>query len=154
MEWLDYLSLWQSWLAISMLLFAVEILSPTALFLWPALSALGLVVLNALQPLPWFWNLPLFSLSAVLLAYYLRGPYLNRGQSDEPLLNRKSAQLLGQLGQAETLIDGAGGRLKLGDGYWSARSLTGSAIAAGQQVRIIRVEGTLLIVDLAESVLS
>lgn len=154
MQWLEYFTLWQSWLGLSMLLFALEILSPTAFFLWPALSAMLLVGLNALWPFSWQLNLLLFSLISVLIAYYLRGPYLNRGRADHPSLNRKSQQLLGQFGWAESLIDTHQGRLKLGDSYWSARSQGPDSIEPGQQAQVVQVDGTLLIVVPVKSVLS
>lgn len=148
-----YLSYWQTWFILSLVFFALEMAMPAALFLWPALASALVGCINLVYPLDGQINTLLASVISLVFAWFIRAHYLNRRVSDQPQLNHKLQQLLGQYGQTETGVDQHSGQVKLGDVYWSARCQTPARIAAGQQVKVVALQGTLLIVEPTESVL-
>ena len=66
--------------------------------------------------------------------------------SDQPLLNRRGAQLVGQVFVLESAIVDGRGRIKIGDAFWAAH---GADMPAGTRVRVTGIDGTALKVDLA-----
>ena len=64
--------------------------------------------------------------------------------SDQPLLNRRGAQLVGHVYPLESAIIDGRGRLKIGDAFWTA---SGPDMAIGSRVRVVAVEGTTLRVE-------
>ena len=66
-------------------------------------------------------------------------------KSDEPNLNARGNELVGQLVQVVTPIENGGrGAVRAADTVWAAE---GADAAAGERVRIVAVSGTVLIVE-------
>ncbi|HEY0179911.1 MAG TPA: NfeD family protein, partial [Dokdonella sp.] len=78
---------------------------------------------------------------AACLAYwkFLR-PFAER-RDDEPLLNRRAAQLVGQRFVLSQAIVNGRGRVKVGDGEWPAE---GPDLPVGCEVEVVAVDGTVL----------
>ena len=71
--------------------------------------------------------------------------YANRGDdSSDPLLNDRVGRLIGRVVTVTEPVDDHGGRVRVGDGDWSAR---GGPAAAGAQVRIVGIDGNCLRVE-------
>lgn len=69
---------------------------------------------------------------------------LGAARSDEPDLNRRGAQSIGQtLTVVEPIVDGRG-KVRLGDTLWPAQ---GPDCVAGTRVRVTGTAGTLLVVE-------
>jgi membrane protein implicated in regulation of membrane protease activity len=64
--------------------------------------------------------------------------------SSDPLLNDRTARLTGQIVTVIGAIENGEGRVKVGDGIWTAR---GPDAAAGTQVRIVGADGQCLRVE-------
>jgi hypothetical protein len=64
--------------------------------------------------------------------------------STDPLLNDRAGRLLGKVVTVVQAVDDHGGRVKVGDGEWSAR---GGPAAPGDRVRIVDIEGNCLKVE-------
>jgi membrane protein implicated in regulation of membrane protease activity len=64
--------------------------------------------------------------------------------SPDPFLNDRARRLLGKVVVATAPIDANGGRVRVGDGEWSAR---GGPADVGQRVRIVDFEGNCLKVE-------
>ena len=64
--------------------------------------------------------------------------------SADPLLNDRAARLVGKMVTVVEAVDEHGGRVRVGDGEWSAR---GGPAAAGERVRITGVDGNCLKVE-------
>ena len=62
----------------------------------------------------------------------------------DPLLNNRAGRLLGTVVTVVQPVDANGGRVKVGDGEWSAR---GAPAAVGERVRIVDIEGNCLKVE-------
>jgi membrane protein implicated in regulation of membrane protease activity len=133
------------WMIGGVLLLIAEVLAPGFFLLFIGVAAMltGLFVLMfdlGLAP-----ALALFAIYTALAVYAGRKVYANRPvPSSSRHLNDRSAQLIGRSGTAVGAIDEHGGRVKLGDGEWSAR---GGPAQAGERVEIIGVEGNCLIVE-------
>jgi hypothetical protein len=135
------------WMIGGVLLLIAEVLAPGFFLLFVGLAAMvtGLFVLLfgfGLAP-----ALALFAIYTALAVYVGRKVYANRPvASSARNLNDRSAQLIGRSAVAVSAIDEHGGRVRLGDGEWSAR---GAAVQPGERVEIIGVEGNCLIVEAA-----
>lgn len=64
--------------------------------------------------------------------------------STDAKLNDRSARLLGEVVTVESAIEHGRGRVRIGDGSWPAR---GPEAAAGQTMRIIAVDGGVIVVE-------
>jgi membrane protein implicated in regulation of membrane protease activity len=134
------------WLIGGVLLLIAEVLAPGFFLLFIGVAAMltGLFVL--LFDLGLAPALALFAIYTALAVYLGRKVYANRPVPPSPHLNDRSAQLIGRGAVAVTAIDEHGGRVRLGDGEWSAR---GGPAQPGERVEIIGVEGNCLIVEAA-----
>jgi membrane protein implicated in regulation of membrane protease activity len=87
----------------------------------------------------------LFAILAVLAVSLGRRVYTLPGTPDvDPLLNDRAQRLVGRTVKVVVPVDLNGGRVKVGDGEWSAR---GGPAAAGEMVIITGVEGNCLKVE-------
>jgi membrane protein implicated in regulation of membrane protease activity len=126
-------------------LLAAEILAPGFFLVFIGAAALATGVFALLFGLGLPAQLALFALYALLAVIVGRRFYANTAsESSSPLLNNRAAQLVGRVVTAVEVIDGDGGRVRVGDSEWSARGGPG---AAGDKVRITGVEGNCLIVE-------
>ena len=64
--------------------------------------------------------------------------------SNDPALNDRAARMIGEIVTAVEPIDASHGRVKVGDGVWSAR---GATAAIGDRVRVVGLDGGVLIVE-------
>jgi membrane protein implicated in regulation of membrane protease activity len=133
---------WQWWV-VGVLLMVVEMLLPGAFFLWMGLAA-GLVgVIVLLAPTVGFHfqlgAFALLSIAAVLLArIYLRRNPLT---TDQPGLNRRSAQYIGRtLVLTEPIVNGYG-TVRVDDSTWRVR---GPDSPAGSTVEVVEADGAVL----------
>lgn len=139
------------WLILGLALMVFELFNPGAYMLWLGLGALLTAAIVMFTPaLPTVWQIVLFGLLslAVILAYRewrRRNPRIEA--SDQPLLNRRAAQLVGQVYPlAEPIVDGRG-RLKIGDAFWA---IFGNDMPAGRRVRVVATDGVSLNVEPAD----
>lgn len=136
------------WLILGLALMVFELFNPGAYMLWLGLGALltALVVL-VVPMLSTVWQIILFgllSLAAILGYRHWRRRHPAVEESDQPLLNKRAAQLVGQVHMlAEPVADGRG-RLKIGDAFWT---IFGPDLVAGRRVRIVATDGITLNVE-------
>lgn len=133
------------WGCAALLLMAAETFAPGAFLMWLGFAAAGTFVLVWLLPLSPLWQAVAF----VLLSFLSVGLYLRffRGKgetSDQPLLNRRSEQLIGKVYPLHEAIANGRGRIKLGDALWTVE---GPDLPAGANVRIIGADSMTLKVD-------
>lgn len=112
------------WLFAGLLLLTLEIIVPGYFFLWigAAAIAVGLIGLIGLQGAGlWtismqFTAFALLSLMAVIIGRRFYDP--TNTVSEEPLLNRRAAQLIGKKAFLIEAISNGTGRAKVGDTIW------------------------------------
>jgi len=132
------------WWALALLLLAAEALVPGVFLLWLGLAAGGTGVLKLLMPgmapvVQWI-AFSVLSLVSVGVAWQIRRRSSVKA-TDQPLLNQRSAQLLGRVYPLDTAIVNGRGRLKIGDAFWHVE---GPDTAAGTRVRIVGVHDMVL----------
>ena len=135
------------WLIGGVALLIAEVLAPGFFLLFVGLAAMVTGVFVLLFGFGLAPALALFAIYTALAVYFGRKVYANRPvASSARHLNDRSAQLIGRSAVAVTAIDEHSGRVRLGDGEWSAR---GASVQPGERVEIIGVEGNCLIVEAA-----
>jgi membrane protein implicated in regulation of membrane protease activity len=101
------------WACMAFLLMAAEAFAPGAFLMWLGFAAAGTFLLVWLWPLSALWQaLAFFVLSFVSIGIYI--VFVRdraRRESDQPLLNRRSEQLIGQVFALEPAIVGGRGRI-------------------------------------------
>lgn len=146
-EWLNG---WQAWLALGFILLTAEMFLPGVFLVWFGFAALVTgTVLWLLPSLPWPLQAVLFALlsGAFVLLYRNWKRKYNTEASDQPMLNQRGAQLVGQIYPLHTPIENGRGRLKIGDAFWSAR---GPDLPAGSRVRVVSIKDLILDVEAVE----
>lgn len=138
------------WLVVAAVLFALDVMAPGFFFLWFGLSAVVVGLIVFVVPLEYRWQLLAFSGFSVLAVIMGRAVWGSGKEikTDQPLLNQRAQQLIGNSYILETAIHGGRGRIRAGDGAWSVK---GSDLPQGSVVRVIGAEGTLLLVEAADS---
>jgi inner membrane protein len=136
------------WACLALALVALETLIPGAALLWLGIAAgVVLLVVVFVPELPVFWQAILFIVLAfAAVGYYWKHLRKHGIRSDQPLLNQRGAQLVGQVHPLESAIENGRGRLKIGDAFWQCE---GPELAAGTRVRIVSVASMVLKVEAA-----
>jgi inner membrane protein len=133
------------WLIGGVMLLIAEIIAPGFFLLFIGAAAMATGVFTIMFDLGLAPQLALFALYAVIALMVGRKVYANRDvNSADPLLNDRSARLIGKVVTVVTPVDDHEGRVRVGDSEWSAR---GGPAAAGDHVRITGVEGNCLLVE-------
>lgn len=127
------------WAGLALLLIAAETIAPGVFLLWLGLAAAAVFLILLVVPdLAPVWQAVAFIVlafvSIVVYIKYFRG---NLKPSDQPLLNRRSEQLVGQVFPLEQAIVNGRGRVKVGDAFWAAE---GEDLPEGTRVRVISAQ--------------
>jgi membrane protein implicated in regulation of membrane protease activity len=133
------------WLVFAALLGIAEVLLPGVFLIWIAIAAaitgLAALALPIAQPFQFL----IFAALSIAAVYAGRRWYVdNPVASSDPLLNDRSARLIGQHVTVIEAITNGEGRVKVGDSVWSA---TGPDAPIGTRVRVAGVDGTVLRVE-------
>jgi len=136
---------WWHWWIAAAVLGAAETLLPGAVAIWFATAAAVVGSLLLLVPIPWQLQLVLFgALGFVALYVWRRFKGTHPETSDQPRLNQRAAQYIGQVCVLSEAIAQGYGKARVGDGVWKVR---GPDLPAGARVRVTGAEGALLIVE-------
>jgi len=127
-------------------LIAAEVLAPGVFMLWLGFAAAGVFLLLVVFPqLTLLWQAIAFVvLSIALIPAYRHFLGKNDHVSDQPLLNKKGAQLVGTRVPLESAIVAGRGRVKIGDAFWQVR---GPDLDAGAWVVVTAVDSMVLVVE-------
>jgi hypothetical protein len=134
------------WLIGGIVLLIAEVIAPGFFLVFIGAAAIATGLLSLLLPLSIPLELAVFAILAVILvrvggrrAYSTKYDF-----STDPLLNDRAGRLLGKVVTVVQPIDANSGRVKVGDGEWSAR---GAPAAIGDRVRIVDIDGNCLKVE-------
>lgn len=151
-DWLITLGPW-AWMVFGAVLLAVEVLVPGVYLLWFGIAAiltgtLSLALSGALSGTAfWLWQTQIVVFLVLSIASVLVGrrffPANGNDDTDEPLLNQRSQQLIGRTATLEEPISEGHGRIRLGDTLWR---VSGPDLPAGARVRVTGADGNQLIV--------
>ena len=96
-------------------------------------------------PLPLAAEVVLFGVLALTAVFAAKRWFRdNPIVSDDPMLNDRGARMVGEVVTVVEAIDGGEGRVKVGDGVWTAR---GEDAPIGTRVRITGVAGSVVTVE-------
>ena len=128
-----------TWAALAFALMAAETLVPGAFLLWLGFAAAAVFVVVLLVPgMSVLMQVGLFIVLSFISVAIYRKWFRGRGRtSDQPLLNRRGAQLVGHTGLLSAPIIDGEGRVQLGDAFWN---VVGPDLPAGTRVSIVAVE--------------
>jgi len=133
------------WLIGGVILLISEIIAPGFFLVFIGVAAIATGAFTLLFDLGTAPQLALFALYAVIAFMVGRKVYANQNvDSTDPLLNDRSARLLGKLVTVVSEVDEHSGRVRVGDSEWSARGGPGRP---GERVRITGVDGNCLLVE-------
>lgn len=134
------------WLIGGVVLLIAELIAPGFFLVFIGGAALATGIASLLLPLSVPLQLAVFAVLAFLSARIggRRAYSMRYEHSTDPFLNDRVKRLLGQVVVATQPIDRNGGRVRVGDGEWSAR---GGPAEPGQRVRIVDIEGNCLKVE-------
>lgn len=147
MAWLSMLDDHWGWLVFAALLGMAEVVIPGVFLIWVALAAAVTGLVALLLPISLPLQLLLFATLCLVSVWGGRRWYAsNPVDSQDPLLNDRTARLVGEVVTVVEPIDNGRGRVKVGDSVWSCR---GPDAPVGTRVRVIGAEASVLKVELA-----
>lgn len=134
------------WLIGGVLLLIAELIAPGYFLMFIGAAAVATGVLTLALPLAVAVQLGIFAVLAILIARVGgKRAYASRyDHTSHPMLNDPTARLLGRVVVVTEAVDRNGGRVRVGDGEWSAR---GGPAAIGDRVRVVDVDGNCLKVE-------
>jgi len=145
-ELLENLTNWH-WFILAVILFVMEVFAPGAVFMWIAIAAaiMGLII-SLFSGITWEYQLLMFAiLSVASLFAWRKVAARNPVETDQPQLNRRGMQYVGRTFTLEKPIANRQGRIRVDDTTWK---IHGEDCAAGTTVKVIKVEGAVLIVEI------
>ncbi|MEO8175811.1 MAG: NfeD family protein [Sphingomicrobium sp.] len=133
------------WMIGGVVLLIAEIIAPGFFLVFVGAAAMATGAFALLFGLGTVAQLSLFALYALLAVLVGRRIYANASiGGGDPMLNDRSARLMGKIVTVVAAVDEHSGRVRVGDGEWSAR---GGPAAPGDRVRITGVDGNCLNVE-------
>lgn len=133
------------WLIFAALLGIGEVLMPGVFLIWIAIAA-GITGLAAMAlPIGVPLQFLIFALLCLIAVWGGRRWYAaNPVLSEDPLLNDRTARLIGEVVTVAEAIAGGRGRVKVGDGVWLCQ---GPDAPEGARVRIVGANASILQVE-------
>lgn len=137
-----------NWVAIGLALMALEIIVPGVFLLWFGLAAMAVgtasLMFHNASFWPWEAQVVVFVALSLVLAWYGKRMMDKGDTTDEPLLNKRSEQMIGRLATLAEPVTNGYGRIKIGDTLWRVK---GPDLATGAKVKVTSVIGNELVVE-------
>mgnify|MGYP000972465299 CR=1 FL=1 len=140
-----------AWMVLGFVLLAAEIVVPGIFLLWIGLAAIatGLLSLLLWSAPFWVWQVQWLVFLALALVSAYAGKRImtaRADESDQPLLNRREAQLVGRTATLSEPIKEGYGRIRIDDTMWRVH---GPDAPVGARVRVVAVDNSILVVEAA-----
>ena len=133
------------WLIGGVVLLIAEVIAPGFFLVFIGAAAMAAGLFTLMFDLGVAAQLTLFTIYAIIAVMIGRKVYANAAvDSTDPLLNDRSARLIGKSVTVIEAVDEHSGRVRVGDSDWSARGGPGGP---GERVRITGVDGNCLLVE-------
>lgn len=131
------------WVVLGLVLVGLELAVPGVFLMWFGLAALCTGLADAALGLS--WQAAALAFAGLSLVSVALGRALTRPRRDDhPGLNRRGDALVGQAFTLDAPIVAGEGRIRVGDSFWR---VLGPDTPSGNRVRVLRVDGTSLIVE-------
>jgi len=137
----------EEWITAGLVLLLLEVFAPGAFLLWFGLAALVVGVAVWVLPfIPWQVQIVAFALlsTGALLgfrAWRRRHPPAN---VDQPLLNKRTEQLIGRTFALDEPIVNGRGKIRIGDALWT---VIGEDLPIGTRVKVTGIREQMLVVE-------
>jgi membrane protein implicated in regulation of membrane protease activity len=133
------------WAIGGLVLLIAEIVAPGFFLVFIGVAAIATGLFTLLFDLSLAPQFVLFVIYTALAVMVGKRYYAEPDHADQSFkLNDPSLRLMGKTVTVVDPVDDHGGRVRVGDGEWSAR---GGPAATGERVRVIAVEGNCLMVE-------
>ncbi len=137
-----------TWVLVGLVLLVLEIFlsMPGSVFLFTGIAALVVGAIALLFDWGWEFQLVTFGVLSVILVVVGRRYFAKRdGAAKDINLNERAAGLVGSsFILVDAIVDGSGGRVKVGDSTWRA---AGPDTPSGTRVKVVGYDGTTLRVE-------
>lgn len=142
---LNYFGPW-TWFIIAVALFLLELVAAGVFFIWLGAAAIVTGVIDLIIPMSWQVELAVFAGLSVALVLIGRPMVMKRINldTDQPNLNNRNQNFIGQRYQLSEALTGGRGTLKINDTIWRIR---GDDCLQGEWVTITAVDGLELVVE-------
>lgn len=140
-----HIEFWYWWI-LAVILMIFELFAPGAFFLWMGVAAILVGAIVGLMPsLAWEYQVFGFSLCSVISVVSWRA-YLRKNppESDLPLLNQRSAQIVGRVFTLQNQIINGQGKIKVDDTTWK---IQGKDCPEHTRIKVVDVDGVILKVE-------
>ncbi len=142
---LDTLDAYWWWLVAALAFGIAEMVVPGVFLIWLGGAAAVVGVVAFLLHIPMVVQVMLFAATSIFAVYAARRWFQRHPVgSPDPMLNDRTARLVGTLVLVVDPIGADRGRVRVGDGVWNA---AGADAVPGETVRVIGANGTTLIVE-------
>lgn len=141
-EFLPFLGGWTWWIIAGILLLA-ELTIPGIVFLWLALAAALLGVIDLLVDMAWQAEIALFAVLSVVLVIFVR-PRLAMPGHSATNLNQRMYDYVGRAFVLDEAIVNGRGKIRIDDTLWVA---TGADRGKGEWVKVKAIDGSRLVVE-------
>jgi len=138
---MESITFWH-WLILAVALVVIEVIAPSAFFMWMGFSAAVVGVIVYLVPdIGWEYQIILFAVfSIVSIALWKRFATKNPTKTSHPTLNRRGEQYVGRSFTLEEGIVNGIGKIKVDDSIWK---ISGDDCAAGTKVKVTDIDGAI-----------
>ena len=139
------LSPWH-WLSIAVVILVVEMLVGSYYLLWISFAAFITAILHWAFALGWEAQLLIFTIISMIsvIAWYQYDKKRVK-KSPRPLLNKRGHQYIGRIVELSQAIENGVGKINVDDSTWKVR---GEDAPVNSRVKIVDIDGTVLIVDI------
>jgi inner membrane protein len=135
---------WHWWIAAAVLA-VLETFLPGAVAIWFAAAAVVIGALLLIVPIQWQLQLVIFGVLGVAAIFaWRRFRPENNTLSDQPHLNQRGLQYVGQDFPLIEALQSGSGKISVGDSVWLVH---GANAPVGARVRVVGVNGTILNVE-------
>lgn len=133
------------WLSLGVILVILEMIVPGIFLLWIGFAAVIVSLLTFLVPMAPLTQLTLFAGFSIFLSWLGQFIWVRLAPHalEEPL-NRRGDALLGTEHVLNHPIENGQAQIKIGDSVWLVR---GPDMPQGTKVKIIKIDGTILVVE-------
>ncbi len=133
------------WAIVGLVLLIAEVVAPGFFLVFLGVAAIATGAFTLLFDLGLAAQLVLFVIYTALAVMIGKRWYAEPDHANQSIgLNDPSERMIGKSVMVVDPVDEHGGRVRVGDGEWSAR---GGPAAAGERVRVIAVDGNCLMVE-------
>ena len=140
-----------NWVVLGFVLLLLELIFPGVFFVWFGLGALLTALVSLLfYHLPWVasWEVEVifFLIFSIIMVLIGRNFFRRDRETDEPLLNRRTDQIIGKRVVLEEPVRDGKGRIRVDDTIWRIK---GPDLPEGTEIKVIAFDNGVFTIEKA-----